>query len=570
MAPPGWCTAEQNAWFASRLASFHQACLDNKVGEFLAAAMKLFMVQWPLPQCMEEITGNTPEDVTKQAEQNKHYQKWKRGRFNNNRGKAHAALSAVTEKSIATSPKKKVMYPLQPQCHLRAVQIYSQHYYKIWVQAAIKKAIRLSLHPLSHGQKLTIINKLTHDMFQAETDESRLMRSKWRQPRKENEMQKTTLIRFCSTINAVPAVLNRFLKELALQMGWWFAVIAGGPDPADGGNIHTGSFHVALEVRAQQACNQADLEALNATLNNDNDEGDATPGMANLFSMPPSLSPAPIPSFSPPSTPTPVSPVPPSPSPTPAPIPSCPPPSTLTPGSPVSMPSTPAGAHPSSLIVPSHTDRMLPHSESGKDSTGDELDPQVWQDTMFGHDFFSMGTTEHDQLAYDNLLGHHAVFDYEGGSFPLMLHAMFGEDDDRAGDVDLGFSQEQDEYAQPEPESQLPLLPSPTWDAFDDHEIDADREEDAVTVDDKGGEDTERRMSKRARKPPASCAVIAAGWLLSAVQYLMDPNLGSDWLDLLAAWQILEALISQCGLPSKGRLGANTSRPSSLTTWLQN
>ncbi|KAK0501076.1 hypothetical protein EDD18DRAFT_1348540 [Armillaria luteobubalina] len=384
---------------------------------------------------------------------------------------------------------------------------------------------------------------------------------------------------YLNAIDAAPAVLNRILKELALQMGWWFTVIAGGPDPADGGNICTGSFHVGVnvhqrnfedeytpEVRAQRACNQADLEALNATLNNDNDE------------------------------------VPPSPSPTPAPIPSCPPPSMLTPGSPVSMPSTPAGTHPLSLIVPSHTDQMLPHSKSGEDSAGDKLDPQVWQDATFGHDFFSMGAMERDQLAYNNLLGRRTVFNYEGGSFPLTPHAMFGEDDDGAGDIDLGFPQEQDEYAQPEPESQLPLLPSPTWDAFNDHEIDADiprpssmlrtssstdvdggptqiqmvngkqhqQEEDAVTVDDKGGEDTERRMSKCAWKPPASCAVIAAGWLPSAVQYLMDPNLGSDWLDLLVAWQVLEVLILQHGSPSKGRLGANTSRPSLLTMWLQN
>ncbi|KAK0488215.1 hypothetical protein EDD18DRAFT_1359904 [Armillaria luteobubalina] len=616
--------------------------------------MKKFMVQWPLPQCTEEIIGNTPEDVAKQAEQDKHYQKQKKqiqGRFNNNCGKAHVALSAVTGKPITTSLKKKVVYSLQPQHRLRAVQIYSQRYYKIWVQAAIKKAIRQSLLPLSHGQKLTIINKLTHETFQSESDEVKAeifdtLEQLHEEQAEAAQRGERNAEDYLDAIDAAPAALNRFLHDLALQMGWWFTVIAGGPDPADGGNIRTGSFHVGVnahqrnfedeyshhsanpkdssircmtfeegviapygrflktlfspEVRAQRACNQADLEALDATLNDDNnDEGEATPGMSDLLSMPPSPSPA---SLSPPS-PSPPSPSPPSPlSPSP-PSPPPPPPASS------SKPTNADDADPSSM-VPSHPDLMVPRSESADEITRDELDPQVWQDAMFGYDFFSMGSTERDRLAYDNLLGH-GVFDYEGGSFPLTPHATFAEDDG-TGDLDLGFPQEQDKYAQPESESQLPLLPSPTQDDFDDDEIcadvprpfnmpgtssstDVDGEttptltvnrkrhhravdgnlgqqlgEEAATVNEEGGEDTERRVSKRARKLPASHATIAVGWLPSAVQYLMDPNLGSEWLNLLAAWQVLEALISQRGSPSKGQLGANTSRPSSLTTWLQN
>ncbi|KAK0465770.1 hypothetical protein IW261DRAFT_1574848 [Armillaria novae-zelandiae] len=65
-------------------------------------------------------------------------------------------------------------------------------------------------------------------------------------------------------------------------------------------------------------------------------------------------------------------------------------------------------------------------------------------------------------------------------------------------------------------------------------------EGDEARVDDDGGEDHERRMSKRTRKPPASHVAITVGWLPSAVQYLSDPNLSSEWLDLLGAWQVLE------------------------------
>ncbi len=74
MAPAGWCTPEQNAWFADRLAKFHQARLDGTVGTFLAAMVVEFMERWPLPECAETIVGNSPDDVAKRAKQNAHYQ----------------------------------------------------------------------------------------------------------------------------------------------------------------------------------------------------------------------------------------------------------------------------------------------------------------------------------------------------------------------------------------------------------------------------------------------------------------------------------------------------------------
>ncbi|KAK0478642.1 hypothetical protein EDD18DRAFT_1364570 [Armillaria luteobubalina] len=96
------------------------------------------------------------------------------------------------------------------------------------------------------------------------------------------------------------------------------------------------------------------------------------------------------------------------------------------------------------------------------------------------------------------------------------------------------------------------------------------QQEESATVNEDTGEEHERRTSKHARKPPASRAVVVVGWLPSAVQYLTDRNLRPEWADLLATWQILEAQITQNGSPTKGRLGTITSRPSSLSVWLQN
>ncbi|KAK0478643.1 hypothetical protein EDD18DRAFT_1364571 [Armillaria luteobubalina] len=475
MALPGWCTPEQSAWFTSRLASFHQACLDNSVGPFHAAAVKEFMALWPLPECVEPVIGNTPEDIAKRAQQNQI-----EARFNNNRGKARVAAMNAAGKTLSSSPKKKkILYSLRPACRLRAVQIYSQCYYQKTVQPAVKRAIRRSLHPLTRSQKLSIINKLTSDTFQTKSEEVKTeifdALEQLREERAEASQQGLQSPEdYLDAIDAAPALLNRFLGDLAVQTGWWFTVIAGGPDPANGGNICTGSFHVGVnghkrnfedeythhlvdpkdtatrrttfeegtlfspEVRAQRACNQADMEALNQTLNDNEDEQHEampTPGMSGLLSMPHTPPSPSLPSFQPasttPSTPD-VAPVSPS-------IPSFQPPSMTSASAALVSPPIPSSFQPDSIPQPSESCEL----------SAEDLDPQLfWQDASFGHDYFSMGATEHDQLAYDNLLGH-AVLDHEGEgeSFPFALGTISGE-----GPVDLTIPAEHYPYLQPEPE----------------------------------------------------------------------------------------------------------------------
>ncbi|KAK0493940.1 hypothetical protein EDD18DRAFT_1355855 [Armillaria luteobubalina] len=451
---------------------------------------------------------------------------------------------------------------------------------------------------------------------------------------------------YLDAINAAPTILNCFLSDLAVQMGRWFTMIAGGPDPADGGNICTRSFHVGInghkrnfqDKYAHHSVNpkdtttwcmtfeegvitpygqflktlfspEADIEVLNVMLNDDEDnEREAmlmpTPGMSGLLSKPHTPLSPPPPSFQPASTPTPstpdVAPISPS-------IPLFQPPSmTLVSASLVAPP------------IPSfQLDLMLQPSESCEELGREDLDPQLfWQDTSFGHNYFLMGATEHDRLVYNNLLGH-AVLDHEdeGESFPFISGTMSGE-----GPVDLRIPGKDYPYLQPEPEgSQLPLLPSHDQDHTDVHEMDVDlpspssvpripfltqfdgeltpeeelvmvidgskgwqevsatvvdgnegQQEESTTVDEDAGEEHERRMSKHAWKLPASHAVVAVSWLPSEVKYLTDGNLGPEWADLLADWQVLEVQISQNGSPTKGQLGTITSRPLSLSVWLQN
>ncbi|KAK0499959.1 hypothetical protein EDD18DRAFT_1348763 [Armillaria luteobubalina] len=637
------------------------------------------MAQWPLPECAETIISNSPEDIAKRAEQDVHYQKRKRqieARFNNNRGKARlAATSTATGKSLTdvSQEENNIFFAAAPPSPSRS-------------------DIFTTLNPLTHGQKLAIINKLTHETFQAETEDVKAeIFDALEQLREERAEASHKGLRkpedYLDAIDAAPALLKRFLDDLAVQTGWWFTVIAGGPDPADGGNIRTGSFHVGVNGHKQNFEDEYTHHSVDLTDSNARrttfEEGVIAPygrflktlfspetlwtrtnvrrlpEMSGLLLMPHSPASSPNPSLQPPSTLTQPPPDPGLISPA---IPSPQPPLTATPTqSPpdlgVIFPSVPSLESSSTMSASIWTDSFLPPSTTSTSTStqsppdsglvfppissfqlesmlqpsgsreelgGDELDPQLfWQDASFGGDYFSMGATERDRLAYDNLLGH-AALDHEDESFPFTSGTMFGEVD-AAGDgqVVLGIPGEQHPYPQLEPEeSLLPLLPSHR-DHIDEHETDADlpspssvpktsfptdfdgdltpvrirrkrhnrvanesegrqeesgmvadgnegRQEESTTVDEDAGEDHERRTSKRARKPPASRAVVAVGWLPSAVQYLTDSNLGSEWGDLLAAWQVLEAQISQSGSPTKGRLGAITSRPSSLSIWLQN
>ncbi|KAK0490072.1 hypothetical protein EDD18DRAFT_1109626 [Armillaria luteobubalina] len=399
MAPHSWCTPEQSAWFASCLVKFHQAHLENTIGTFFGAAIKEFMATWPLPECAEEITGNSEEDIVRWAEQFVHYQKQKNQ-----------------------------------------------------IEAAIQKAIKHSLRPLTCSQKLMIINKLTQETFQAESEE---VKAKVFEALEQLHDEQSEALQkghwspedYLDAIDAAPTVLNCFLNDLALQTGWWFTIIAGGPDPANGGNICMGSFHVGINqhkrnfedeythhsvdpkdsstchttfeegviapygqfLKTMFSCDQADMEALNETL--DDNEREATPEMSGLLSMPHSPPSPPIPSFQPPLTSVPPSTHAPPDSETGIVIPPIPPP------------------------IPSfQPELVLPPTKSCEEFDGDDFDPQLfWQDATFGG---------------------RSALNYKSNSFPSTLGTVAGNDN-AAGDghINLGIPREQYPSLQPEPKT---------------------------------------------------------------------------------------------------------------------
>ncbi|KAK0497445.1 hypothetical protein EDD18DRAFT_1462239 [Armillaria luteobubalina] len=554
--------------------------------------MSDFLEEWPIPECQVEVVGNTPEDIAMRAHQN-YFELSKSLTITVTKLDLPQLPQAIPTKKTATLPKKKIIFSLKPRRHVRAVEIYSHCYYPTHVKPIVKAAIRKTLTRLSRGQKLTLINTITHQTFDTELDTikeeiftvAEQLREEQAEAAQHGDWSPED---YPDAIDTVPMLLNRFLQDLAMQTGWWFSVISGGPDPADNGNICTGSFHIGqnkhdcsfedeythfsvdpkdkdvgctsfdegviapfgrflktlfpLEIQAQRACNKADLRALETTKDN------------KQISSPTAHEAAPVL---------------PSPGPAPTPTPSTPAPSfidPMTPSTPV-----PLSINPTTEPVPINPllATMTPL---------DDFNPDLFEDASFGHAYFGMTSMEADHGDYNSLLGCPSS-SKEAVSFP------FGRIDHRHVEMDIDplfHGLEMAPFQEPHV-PQLPCLPDPLVDLSQLPQCPHNTEDLEVTdkiimqwnspeLEDRSKDGIEVRTSKRTRKPPASCGVIAVGWLPSAITYLTDLELSEEWQDLLIAWQALEMRmsLSQGGAPGKGRMGAIASWPAVLMVWLSN
>jgi hypothetical protein len=49
-------------------------------------------------------------------------------------------------------------------------------------------------------------------------------------------------------ITVLPSLFDQFFEELALQTGWVFTVLAGGPEPVNGGKVRTLGYVIVTIV----------------------------------------------------------------------------------------------------------------------------------------------------------------------------------------------------------------------------------------------------------------------------------------------------------------------------------
>ncbi|KAK0465750.1 hypothetical protein IW261DRAFT_1574821 [Armillaria novae-zelandiae] len=216
---------------------------------------KEFNDKWAYPG-YEKVTGDSPEATAKCAAQDELFQVQKKQiqqKFNNECHKA--AIVAVTNNFVGNPAilmkKKKLLFNLKPVCQLRAVQIYSHHYFPTHVQPYVNQALKANTEPLGHGVKLNLSNHIMAEQFEAETDAIKEEILATMEELHEEILEaeaKRSLADYLEAIDQAPALLERLLREIAAQTGWWFLVIAGGPLPTDDGNIHTHSFHIGETI----------------------------------------------------------------------------------------------------------------------------------------------------------------------------------------------------------------------------------------------------------------------------------------------------------------------------------
>ncbi|KAK0491905.1 hypothetical protein EDD18DRAFT_1415325 [Armillaria luteobubalina] len=523
MAPPGWCTPKQMVWFEARLAAFHDARIEGKPGDYLSQAMSDFLEEWPIPECQVEVIGNTPEDIATRAHQNYLYQRQKDRiiqKFNNNRNKAQLAAIA------ASNPDKKTA-TLAQEDHFLAEA------------AAPCQGCQNLLSPLSRGQKLTLINTITRQTFDTESDT--IKEEIFTAAEQLHEEQAEAAQHgdwspedYLDSINTAPTLLNRFLQDLAMQTGWWFSIIGGGPDPADNGNIHTGSFHIGRNKHDRSFEDEYTHFSVDPK---DKDAGCTSfdEGVIALFGrflktlFPPEIR-AQHASHE-------AAPVLPSPGPAPTPTPSTPAPSFIDP----TTPSTPVPLSINPTTEPVPINPLLATM-----TLLDDFNPDLFKDAGFGHAYVGMTSTEADRGDYDSLLGRPSSSE-EAVSFP------FGRIDHGHAEMDIDplfHGLEMAPFQEPHI-PQLPCLPDPLVDSSQSPQCPHDTEDLEATdeiitqqnspeLEDRSKDGIEVRTSKHTRKLPASRGVVAVGWLPSTITYLMDLELGKEWQDLLIAWQALE------------------------------
>ncbi|KAK0470906.1 hypothetical protein IW261DRAFT_1572596 [Armillaria novae-zelandiae] len=534
---------------------------------------------WPILALQEVIVGDTPEAIAKRAAQDEIYQTRKnqiKSKFHNNHHKPvnMAATNSTGNAAVPTKKKKKLLFNLKPVRRIRSVQIYSHRYYKTHVLPYVNKALTTA-GKLKQGAMLNLSNQITAERLEAETNSIKGEILAALEELSEAEGKRSP-VDYLEAIDQAPALLQRFLQEVAEQTGWWFSVIAGGPLPTDNGNIHTQSFHIGFsvdpddpngqcrtfeesisvpygrflkslfpsEVHAQRTLNQDQLDLLNDTAYFDMPLASPSPASSSL--IPPSI----IPAIHSPITPAVASPPPIDPFPSNLLDPAMTPFNSLTADLDFFLVGLQQGPPKNSHLSP-HLSPLPPVYDDSNSQQGPPEDLQL-PPLLPLPPMYDNSDTQEDFPPLPPLPPVHDNSDMQQGSPPLPPLPPVYDNSDTQEDFPplppLPPVHDNSDMQQ----GSLPLPPLPP--VHDDGNTmpvrGAKRAPEHAEEGDNNEVNPEVRASKRARKPRARREVIATGWLTPAD---------------------LEGLLQVQGCsPGKGRMGALSSRPSALSHWLLN
>ncbi|KAH7905402.1 hypothetical protein BJ138DRAFT_1230021 [Hygrophoropsis aurantiaca] len=261
MAPKAWMSPER----AQFLEDHHwnekyRDCQGKKdYSQFWPPLFEAWFAEYPERQnIFPLIPSNIPLDDAQKESVSKAVEMRKqqlinsfRNRFGSSKdtrkAKNTAGVDVVIKSMVAIAPKPKGARVLNEE------QAYSKLFYKDRIQQSVVEKFEELPSDLTRGQKLDIVKAVTKAKFEEEDEETKarvtdfigqLKRQKAEELAKAVEAGETGEADYERAIENLPAVLSKFLDELARVTGWAFTVLMGGPNPSLGGQIDINSFHV--------------------------------------------------------------------------------------------------------------------------------------------------------------------------------------------------------------------------------------------------------------------------------------------------------------------------------------
>ncbi|EMD30814.1 hypothetical protein CERSUDRAFT_100966 [Gelatoporia subvermispora B] len=256
MPPPKKSTPEQLEFLISLVPLFRQYQQKKMPRLFFPLAETQWFDRWPewkqlfdgdvMPVLTE---AETKEYQTAIFERKQRLKNW----FNNYKG--DLGRKAMRTKPLSAWLVDMVTRP-RGQRAPQLAELYSHHYYTTKVQPVVRAYVqsRLEAGETIEGY-LSIVKRLTRECFENETDEIKNEIEAMREIERsalamaledEEHEQSNTPESYKRSLDDFPAVIRQLIAELHRRTGWCITVMAGGPDPSDGGAIRVMSVHAGV------------------------------------------------------------------------------------------------------------------------------------------------------------------------------------------------------------------------------------------------------------------------------------------------------------------------------------
>ncbi|OCH90155.1 hypothetical protein OBBRIDRAFT_835217 [Obba rivulosa] len=253
MAPPHWATKEQKRWLVANIPRFREFQEKKVVSKFWSGMYRIWFAKYPEWKVLfggDYKPDLTPEEDARYGVAIQNRKKKLYNWFNNYQ--ADQGHKAMQTRALSAWLMNMCMRP-HGQHRLQLTEYYSQQYYDTKVRLLVQAEIEQHITQGEKVNTISIVKRLTREMFDNEPnkvkDEIRVL---WDAEHMAlaNTIDETedeelpTPESYRRSLDDMPAVLRQLLEELVRRTGWCYTIIAGGPDPGDGGAIRSISMHV--------------------------------------------------------------------------------------------------------------------------------------------------------------------------------------------------------------------------------------------------------------------------------------------------------------------------------------